>query len=71
MGRKTATVTTVTFKRIKDFVLALKKRQTGMLLLSSAPAPTADASDPGWSFTMDEMMTAVGHLETMAMWPLE
>jgi small GTP-binding protein len=62
----TATVTTVTFKRIKDFVLALKEQpgRGDVLLSPSALHRQLQASDPGWEFTDDEMMTAVGHLET-------
>jgi len=62
----TATVTTVTFKRMKDFVLALKEQpdRKGVLLSPSALRQQLQASDRDWSFTDAEMMTAVGHLET-------
>lgn len=62
----TATVTTVTFKRIKDYVLALKEKpdRTGVLVSPTALREQLQASDPEWSFTDAEMMTAVGHLET-------
>ena len=62
---KTATVTTTTFKRIKDYVLGLKEDWGRNLVLVSADQLRGDliATDPDWSFGMDEMMTAVGHLE--------
>jgi small GTP-binding protein len=61
----TATVTTVTFKRIKDYVLALKEKpdRTGVLVNPVALREQLQV-DPNWSFTDAEMMTAVGHLET-------
>lgn len=61
----TATVTTVTFKRIKDYVLSLKERpdRRGVLVGPAALRQQLQASDPGWRFTDAEMMTAVGHLE--------
>jgi small GTP-binding protein len=60
-----ATVTTETFKRIKEYVLELKSTRAG----SPVPLSAADLrsmlekSDPSWRFTDAEMMTAVGHLE--------
>jgi small GTP-binding protein len=62
----TATVTTVTFKRIKDYVLALKETpdRQGVLVSPSALRDQLRATDPYWRFTDDEMLTAVGHLET-------
>jgi small GTP-binding protein len=62
----TATVTTVTFKRIKDYVLALKEKpdRKGVLVKPLALGEELQASDPDWRFTDAEMMTAVGHLET-------
>ncbi len=71
----TATVTTVTFKRIKDYVLALKEKTDRQgVLVSPAElrvqlektfrvSETLKVSDV-WKFTDAEMMTAVGHLET-------
>jgi len=67
----TATVTTVTFKRIKDFVLALKAQperknvlvkpdELRKLLETSEVLKTSEV----WEFSDAEMMTAVGHLET-------
>ncbi len=62
---KTATITTVTFKRIKDYVLGLKEDRNRNLVLVSVDQLREEltAIDPSWSFGMDEMMTAVGHLE--------
>ena len=62
----TTTVTTVTFKRIKDHVLALKETPTrdGVLVSPSALREQLLAADPSWRFTDAEMMAAVGHLET-------
>jgi len=63
--RMTTTVTTVTFKRIKEYVLALKERpdRSEVLVLPADLREQLQATDPGWRFTDDEMMTAVGHLE--------
>jgi hypothetical protein len=62
----TATVTTVTFKRIKDYVLSLKERpdRKGVLVSPAALREQLQATDAEWRFTDAEMMTAVGHLET-------
>jgi small GTP-binding protein len=62
----TATVTTVTFKRIKDYVLSLKEKpdRKGVLVSPLALREQLQATDQDWRFTDDEMMTAVGHLET-------
>jgi len=62
---KPATVTTATFKRIKDYVLGIKEDPDRNLVLVSADELREElvATDPGWSFGPDEMMTAVGHLE--------
>jgi small GTP-binding protein len=62
----TATVTTVTFKRIKDYVLALKEKpdRKGVLVSPHALREQLQATDQDWRFTDAEMMTAVGHLET-------
>ncbi len=61
----TATVTTVTFKRIKDYVLALKEKpdRESVLVSPQALREQLQATDQDWSFTDAEMMTAVGHLE--------
>ncbi len=62
----TATVTTVTFKRIKDYVLTLKEKpdREGVLVGPLALREQLQATDRDWRFTDAEMMTAVGHLET-------
>ncbi|HEX7318697.1 MAG TPA: TIR domain-containing protein [Pyrinomonadaceae bacterium] len=62
----TATVTTVTFKRIKDYVLSLKENpdREGMLVSPAALREQLHATDAEWRFTDAEMLTAVGHLET-------
>jgi len=62
----TATVTTVTFKRIKDYVLTLKAKpdREGVLVSPLALREQLQATDQDWRFTDAEMMTAVGHLET-------
>ena len=62
----TATVTTVTFKRIKDYLLALKETPDyhGLLVTPRLLREQLQATDQEWRFTDAEMMTAVGHLET-------
>ena len=62
----TTTVTTVTFKRIKDYVLALKEKtdRKGVLVQPAELRQQLQETDPDWQFTNAEMMTAVGHLET-------
>jgi hypothetical protein len=62
---KPATVTTETFKRIKDFVLKLKADVNRKNLLVSQEQLRAllEATDPDWDFSDAEMMTAVGHLQ--------
>jgi len=62
----TATVTTVTFKRIKDHVLAIKEKPDRQGVLVSPPElrKQLPATDHKFNFTDAEMMTAVGHLET-------
>ncbi|WP_079049830.1 TIR domain-containing protein [Streptomyces torulosus] len=63
--RMTTTVTTLTFKRIKEFVLALKERpdRRGVLVAPADLRRQLLETDPEWRFTDAEMMTAVGHLE--------
>jgi len=62
--RKPATVTTETFKRIKDYVLGLKESSgRGKVVLT--PAELRDflqETDRKWKFSDAEMLTAVGHL---------
>lgn len=63
-----ATVTTVTFKRIKDFVLSLKEQteRKNILVTPSELRELLESLETSkdWEFTDAEMMTAVGHLET-------
>jgi small GTP-binding protein len=62
---KSATVTTATFKRIKDYVLGLKAAEAGgpSIVTPEELRGRLELTDAAWSFTDDEMMTAVGHLE--------
>ena len=62
---KPATVTTTTFKRIKDYVLDLKETETDgpRIVTPKELRRRLEASDADWSFTDAEMLTAVGHLE--------
>ena len=61
----TTTVTTVTFKRIKEFVLSLKEHPERAHVLVSPKELRAqlESTDTNWEFSDAEMMTAVGHLE--------
>jgi len=62
---KAATVTTATFKRIKDYVLSLKEKawvRRTVVTLKDLRASLQE-TDPGWRFTDDEMLTALLHLE--------
>ncbi len=63
--RMATTVTTVTFKRIKEYVLALKEQRDRMAVLVQPQELRArlQAMDPKWQFDDAEMMTAVKHLE--------
>lgn len=62
----TTTVTTVTFKRIKEFVLALKEKteRKNVLVQPAELREKLQAIEKDWGFSDAEMMTAVGHLET-------
>jgi len=62
---KAATVTTTTFKRIKDYVLGLKAAESDAqtIVTPEELRDRLEATDAGWSFTDAEMLTAVGHLE--------
>lgn len=64
--KMTTTVTTVTFKRIKDYVLTLKEKpdRKGVLVRPTELREQLQANDMDWQFTDAEMMTAVGHLQT-------
>lgn len=60
-----ATITTATFKRIKEHVLGLKEeRRTNFLVTPDELRQRLQESDPEWRFTDAEMMTAVKHLAT-------
>lgn len=61
-----ATVTTTTFKRIKEYVLSLKESggQKDLLVSPEELRQRLRRMDKNWEFTPDEMMTAVRHLET-------
>lgn len=62
---KPATVTTTTFKRIKDYVLGLKESDSEKLLIVTPVElrRRLEATDGTWHFTDAEMLTAVSHLE--------
>ncbi len=62
---KAATVTTTTFKRIKDYVLGLKEAESdGQTIVTPGELRSRlEATDADWRFTDAEMLTAVGHLE--------
>lgn len=62
---KPATVTTTTFKRIKDYLLNLKETESQhqTIVTFDALRERLEAMDSQWHFTDDEMVTAVGHLE--------
>jgi small GTP-binding protein len=62
---KAATVTTATFKRIKDDVLDLKEAKSdGQIIVTPKELRARlEASDVDWRFTEAEMLTAASHLE--------
>jgi len=62
--QKPATVTTLTFKRIKDYVLKLKenRRRRKVIVSPQDLRKQLQKTDQAWQFTDAEMMTAVGHL---------
>jgi small GTP-binding protein len=62
---KAATVTTTTFKRIKDYVLGLKEAESDGQAIATPEELRGrlEATDADWRFTDAEMLTAVGHLE--------
>ncbi len=61
---KPPTVTTETFKRIKDFTLDLKenRRRRKVILTPEELRQRLKKTDRKWKFSDDEMLTAVGHL---------
>jgi small GTP-binding protein len=58
------TVTTVTFKKIKEYVLKLKEKtdRKGVLVRPEDLRIQLEETNRDWQFTDAEMMTAVGHL---------
>ncbi len=60
----TATVTTLTFRRIKEFVLALKEEghQSKVLWSPAVLRSQLEPLDPTWQFTEAELLTALQHL---------
>lgn len=62
---KVTTVTTQTFKHIKDYVLDLKAsaEHKNVLVSQAQLRAQLEATDPDWQFSDAEMMAAVGHLQ--------
>jgi len=62
---KGATVTTATFKRIKDYVLGLKEAGADgrAIVTLEVLRDRLEAADAHWRFTDDEMLWALGDLE--------
>jgi small GTP-binding protein len=62
---KPATVTTTTFKKIKDYVLGLKEaRSNGHIIVTPEELRLRlEATEADWRFSDAQMMTAVSHLE--------
>ncbi|HEV2800893.1 MAG TPA: TIR domain-containing protein [Pyrinomonadaceae bacterium] len=62
--QKATTVTTVTFKRIKDYVLGMKenRRIRKVIVTPQDLRRRLEKTDKRWRFTDAEMMTAVRHL---------
>ncbi|MEN6334780.1 MAG: TIR domain-containing protein [Phycisphaerales bacterium] len=62
---KPATVTTTTFKRIKDYVLGLKQAGADgrSIVTPQELRGRLETIDADWNFSDAEMLTAVGHLE--------
>ena len=63
--RLTQTVTTDTFKRIKDHVLRLKEAggsPVSTILSAAAVRDQLQATDPAWHFDDADMLTAIRHL---------
>jgi small GTP-binding protein len=60
-----ATITTTTFKRIKEYVLELKEKpnRRKVLLQPAELRKQLEKLDKKWKFSDAELMTAVGHLE--------
>jgi len=62
---KAATVTTATFKRIKDYLLGLKeeKKDKQTIVTPDELRGLLKGTDISWQFSDAEVLTAVGHLE--------
>jgi GTPase SAR1 family protein len=62
--QKPATVTTASFKRVKDYVLGLKenRRRRKVIVSSQDLRKRLEKTDRHWELTDAEMMTAVKHL---------
>jgi small GTP-binding protein len=59
----TTTVTTTTFKRIKEYVLKVKEDSGSDVLVDPhALKRKMESSDSSWEFSSEEMMTAIHHL---------
>lgn len=60
----TATITTLTFRRIKELVLQLKEARTNyeVILTPAALRTQLINTDPAWQFSDAELMTALQHL---------
>ena len=65
-SQMTTTVTTLTFKRVKDYLLSLKEQpdRKNVLISPAELRQQLQAIDTEWTFSDAEMMTAIGHLET-------
>ena len=63
--KKPSTVTTTTFKRIKDHLLSWKenRRSQEIIIPLDELRDRLEQTDGSWHFTNAEMITAVGHLE--------
>jgi GTPase SAR1 family protein len=68
--RKTTTVTTVAFKRTKDYALKLKenRRRKNVIVSPQDLRKRLEKTNKTWKFTDAEMMTAVGHLAKLRLY---
>ena len=62
---KSATITTLTFKKIKDYILELKEQpgRANVLISPDDLGRQLRANSKEWNFSEDDMMTAIRHLE--------
>jgi small GTP-binding protein len=62
--QKSATVTTITFKRIKEYVLALKQdpKLKRVIVTIGELRGLLEKTADDWAFTDSELVTAIGHL---------